>query len=163
MDEARRERFEWFHHIEFPTVCRSLYLILGDRAQASDIAHDAFARAYEHWNRVDRSDRSDLWIRRVAIKRAIKVDRKKRLRSRFSGHVEAPVAERSPRHPELLRAVRELPRSQRIAIVLFYFEDRAAADIAEITRSSEPAVKVLLDRARRRLGSQLGEVVDVAR
>ncbi len=163
MDEQKRERFEWFHHIEFATVCRSLYLILGDRAAASDIAHDAFARAYEKWGRVDRSDRSDLWVRRVAIKKAVKLERRRWLRSRFAGHVESPVAERPSRHSELWAALRRLPRSQRIAIVLFYFEDRGAADIAEVTRSSEPAVKVLLERAQRRLGPLFGEVVDVAR
>lgn len=162
MDEAKRERFEWFHHIEFATLCRSLYLILGDRTAASEIAHDAFARAYEHWGRVDRSQ-PELWVRRVAIKRATKLERRRRLRSRFSGKVEAPIFERPSHHPELWAALQQLPRSQRIAIVLTYFEDRAASDVAEITRSSEPAVKGHLQRARRRLGDLLGEAVDVTR
>ena len=163
MDEARRERFEWFHHIEFATLSRSLYLIFGDRAAATAIAQDAFARAYEHWSRVDRSQRSELWVRRVALKKAIRLERKRRLRSLFSGRIEAPVSERPPRHQELWSALRDLPRSQRIAVVLFYFEDRGASDIADVTRSSEPAVKAQLKRARQRLGELLDEVIDVAR
>ena len=162
MDETRRERFEWFHHIEFATLCRSLYLILGDRTAASEISHEAFARAYEHWGRVDRSQ-PELWVRRVAIKRATKLERRRRFRSRLSGKVEAPVTERPARHSHLWSALQQLPRSQRIAVVLTYFEDRAASDVAEITRSSEPAVKGQLQRARRRLGELLGETVDVAR
>lgn len=163
MDEARRERFEWFHHIEFATLCRSLYLIFGDREAASAIGRDAFARAYEHWGRVDRSQRSELWVRRVAIKRAIRQERRHRFRARLLPRIEAPVIEKPSRHAELWTALQELPRSQRIAIVLFYFEDRGASDIAEITRSSEPAVKAQLKRAQRRFGELLDEVVDVAR
>jgi RNA polymerase sigma-70 factor (ECF subfamily) len=60
---------------------------------------------------------------------------------------------------DLARAVQRLPAMQRAAVVLFYFEDRPVAEIADILDISDGSVKVHLYRARQRLAALLeGEV-----
>lgn len=163
MDESRLERFQWFYRSEFATVARTVYLVYRDRALAKRATEAAFARAYRRWTRLGRTDRPELWVRRTALKRAASASRRA-LFSRRSAGIEAPVAERPQAHPELWAALGELSRAQRVATVLFYFEDRPASDIAEIEGSSEAAVKSHLQRALRRLGPRLGEEVsDVTR
>jgi RNA polymerase sigma-70 factor (ECF subfamily) len=58
---------------------------------------------------------------------------------------------------DVLRAVRELPSSQRAAVALFYLEDRPVSEVAEILSCSEMTAKVHLHRARKRLAELIGE------
>lgn len=56
----------------------------------------------------------------------------------------------------MLRAVATLPRAQQAAVVLFYFEDRPIAEIADVIGCSEVTARVHLHRARKRLTELLG-------
>ena len=57
---------------------------------------------------------------------------------------------------DLARAVQRLPTMQRVAVVLFYFEDRPVEEIADILDISDGSMKVHLCRARQRLAALLG-------
>ena len=163
MEEARLERFQWFYRSEFPIVCRTLYLVHRDRDLALRAGQEAFARAYRGWLRVERYDRPELWVRRIALRKAARSTWRRRLKDRDPS-LGPPVPETPAADPELWRGLGELSRAQRIAITLFYFEDRPVSDIAEITGSSDAAVKGHLERASRRLAERLGErMADVAR
>ena len=71
-----------------------------------------------------------------------------------------PPVPTGPVDVDLLRAIHALPVIQRVAVVLYYFEDRPVAEIAETLGCSAGAVKMALVRARRRLGQLLAEEVD---
>ena len=58
---------------------------------------------------------------------------------------------------DVLRAVAQLPGMQRAAVILFYFEDRPVAEIADALACSEATARVHLHRARKRLAEMLGE------
>jgi RNA polymerase sigma-70 factor (ECF subfamily) len=73
--------FVRFFRAEYPEVIRSVYLIVHDREQARDIAQDAFAELFSRWRRITRYDRPDAWIRRVAIRMAVRALRRERRRS----------------------------------------------------------------------------------
>jgi Sigma-70 region 2 len=53
---------------------RSVFLIVRDRGRAEEITQEAFVKLYTHWRRVARYDRPDAWVRRVAIRMAIRSD-----------------------------------------------------------------------------------------
>lgn len=57
----------------------------------------------------------------------------------------------------LFEAVMSLPKNERIVVHLFYYEDMAIKDIANILHISESAVKTRLSRARQHLKLKLGE------
>ena len=61
--------------------------------------------------------------------------------------------------PEVLAAVRRLAPKQRAVVVLFYFEDRPMAEIAEIVGCSESTGWSQLHTARRHLAAALSEEV----
>src|SRR6266487_1306469 len=155
----QESEFASMYAAEFTPVSRTVFLILHDRQRAEDITQDAFVQLYAHWKKVSHYEQPDAWVRRVAIRMAIRHIKRERMRA---------VLERETRSPsisptvdvDLLRAMQELPVTQRVAVVLFYFEDRPIAEIEHILGTSEGAVKMALSRARRRLGELLEEEVN---
>jgi RNA polymerase sigma-70 factor (ECF subfamily) len=143
-------------------VVGTVFMIVQDRARAEEITQDAFMQLLRHWNRVSRYEQPEAWIRRVAIRLAVRsVQREQRLRVAMARmvpqRVELPDAAVSA---EVLAAVRELSPKQRAVVVLFYFEDRPVAEIAQILDCSESAAAMRLQRAREHLAVALAEEVD---
>ena len=62
--------FEDLFAREFPRVARTIHHIVGDRARAEEVTQDAFLELLRHWRTVASYDRPDLWVRRVAIRKA---------------------------------------------------------------------------------------------
>jgi RNA polymerase sigma-70 factor (ECF subfamily) len=150
------DEYAWFYRAEYPMVSRTVFFVVHDRARAEDIAQEAFVRLLERWKRVSRYERPDAWVRRVAIRLAIRSVQRERLRPVLERKLELSSDAR-PVDVDLLRAIGELPVRHRAAIVLFYFEDRPIAEIVHILGCSESAVKVWLHRARKSLAVALQE------
>jgi DNA-directed RNA polymerase specialized sigma24 family protein len=103
-------------------------------------------------------ERPDLWVRRVAIRLAVRyVKREHMRRQRERLAVELP-AEHLP-DPDVARAVATLIPMQRAVVVLYYWADESVFDIARALEVSESSVKQHLFRARARLATVLGEEV----
>ena len=64
---------------EFAPVVRTVTLMLRDGARAEEIAQDAFVQLYLGWEKVSRYERPDAWVRRVAIRLAMRAIRRQRL------------------------------------------------------------------------------------
>jgi RNA polymerase sigma-70 factor (ECF subfamily) len=146
--------FTGFFRAEYPALIRSLYLIVRDREQARDLAQEAFVQLFSRWPRISHYERPDAWVRRVAIRMAVRAVRRDRLRRRLENEFDA-AAPSEPLDLDVLRAVAKLPAAQRAAIVLFYFDDRPVAEVADILACSEITAKVHLHRARKRLAELL--------
>jgi RNA polymerase sigma-70 factor (sigma-E family) len=154
--------YTWLFRNEFAAVVRTAYLIVHDRQEAEDVAQEAFTRLLVHWRRVSRYDRPDAWVRRVAIRLAVRHVRRAQLRSGIQRAVDDDAVDPSVVDPDLVQALRALPPRQRAAVALFYFEDRPTSEIAQILNCSTATVKVHLFKARKRLADLLGEgVTDV--
>ena len=69
----------------------------------------------------------------------------------------AQAAAREDPRPELWDAVLSLPRDQRAAVVLYYYEDLPVADIASLLRVPAGTVKSRLSRARDKLRLALSD------
>lgn len=151
--------YAWFFRAEYASVLRTVYLILGDRGRAEDVAQEAFVQLLSHWKKVSRYERPDAWVRRVAIRLAVRTLRRDRLRGALERETVRHDVIRPP-DVDLADALRQLPVKQRACVLLFYFEDRPIAEIVHILGISEGAVKVHLHRARQRLATLLGEEVD---
>ena len=158
MDKDADESYEWFFRTEFPQVVRTAYLVMYDQDGARDVAQEAFVQLLRHWAKVSKYDKPEAWVRRVAIRLAVKAAKKQRRLSPFTDADDQHASSSLP-DPDLARAVASLPRTQRAAVVLFYFEDRPVSDIAEVLECSESTAKVHLYRARKKLAEQLGEEV----
>ena len=153
--EAEAEFSRLFRH-EFSRVTRTVTFIVHDRQRAEDIAQDAFLQLLRSWAKVSGYDRPDAWVRRIAIRLAMRQVRRDQLWSLIKGEVRQPLPA-VPRDLDVLDAVRRLPGMQRAAVTLFYYEDRSVAEIADLLGCAEPTARVHLHRARKRLAELLGE------
>ena len=157
MNEADLE-YAWFFRAEFPGVLRTVFLILHDRGRSEDVTQEAFIQLLTHWRKVSRYERPEAWVRRVAIRQAVRMMKRDRMRAELE-RADVPAPHADLPDVDLARAVQRLPAMQRAAVVLFYFEDRPVAEIVEILGISDGSVKVHLHRARQRLVVLLGEEV----
>ncbi|MCA1695161.1 MAG: hypothetical protein LC749_10765, partial [Actinobacteria bacterium] len=72
------EGFDALFRREYPEIVRTAYGVLGERQAAEDVAQEAFARLYARWPRVGSYDRPGAWVRRVAIRVAVREKGRKR-------------------------------------------------------------------------------------
>jgi RNA polymerase sigma-70 factor (ECF subfamily) len=158
--------FDDFFRLHYARIVRVVHGVTGDRARAEEVAQEAFVRVFQRWSRVSSYDRPDAWVRRVAVRLAVREARRDRLRTTLERRAPAartpavggPLAEEPP---AAFDHVRVLPRNQRVAIVLHYLDDLPVADVAAAMGCSEPTVRVHLHRGRRRLAELMSPEVNV--
>ncbi|MFC4785345.1 RNA polymerase sigma factor [Nocardioides sp. MAHUQ-72] len=154
---TRTEEFESLFAVEFPAVTRTVFLICHDRQRAQDVTQDAFVELLRHWETVRDFDRPGAWVRKVAIRMVVRSLRRD-ARRRRAEHAFEPQPPLAPDDLDVLAAVRSLPVRQRTAVVLFYFERRPLAEIADLMGCAPSTAGVHLHRARATLGRVLEEV-----
>lgn len=145
-----------FFRQEFAPVLRTVELMLRDHGRAEELTQDAFLQLLKHWATVSRYERPDAWVRRVAIRLAVRSIRRDRLWQLVRGDLLPSEPDR-PSRLDVAGAIGRLSGSQRAAIVLHYYEDRPTAEVAAILGCSESTARVHLHHARRRLAQLLGE------
>lgn len=151
-----------------------LHHLVGDPAEAEDLAQEAFLRVYRSRAKYHPTAKFSTWLFAVAHNLALNAlrDRKRRPGLYHPGAgVDSPPPEaagpakpdNAPSHHlrqlELAAAVRRaldtLNERQRAAVVLSKFEDMPYAEIGAVMGMSEKAVKSLLARARVQLRDAL--------
>ncbi|GIF19154.1 RNA polymerase sigma-70 factor (ECF subfamily) [Actinoplanes tereljensis] len=152
--------FDAFYVAAVRRVVLYLYAACGDRAEAQDIAQEAFARAWQHWAKVGGYDDPEAWVRTVAWRlmanRWRGVRRWVAARTRMGPSVEV-IGSPSPDRVAIVDALQRLPKGQRQAIALHYLLDMSVNDIAASTGIPAGTVKAQLSRARTALARLLDE------
>src|SRR4051794_31371189 len=117
--------------------------VLGDRAEAEDVAAETMARTLVAWRRIGDCGYVDAWVARVAANVAVDAARR---RARLQGATAALSAavplravldddgngDDSIRRLVVADALARLPRRQREVLALRYFTDLSEADIAQV-------------------------------
>lgn len=154
MDERPETVRELFDE-EYGPMVRLATLITGDLASAEDVVQEAFARAIARWHRIRSYDRPGAWVRRVTIRLAVR-DRTRRTRELASPTDREPATtDPEPPDPELVDALRALPKNQRAALVLFYFEGLPTDEVATELGVAPGSARSLLHRGRATLARRL--------
>jgi RNA polymerase sigma-70 factor (ECF subfamily) len=150
-----------------PAIVRLARRILGNAADAEDVAQEAMLRVWTHAPRWQPLAAFKTWLTRVVVNLCL--DRKRRapwVELEAAGEIadSAPVAselaETDERERLLQRAIAELPDRQRTAIVLTYSEGMSNAQVADILDTSVSAVETLLVRGKQNLRRALGDIID---
>ena len=160
MDREAEFRDLFADHYE--GVVHTVFLVVRDWDRAEEIAQEAFTQLVRHWRRVADHDMPGAWVRRVAIRLAVRSDRRERtavVAWRRAAPPEAFPTPESAGGNAVLDAVGLLPVRQRAVVVLVYFEDRPVTEAARILDCSASTARVHLHRARQRLAELLGEEV----
>jgi len=141
--------------------------ILGNAAEAEDVAQEAMLRVWTHAPRWQPLAALRTWLTRVVVNLCL--DRKRRapmLELEAAGEVADPTpgageqAEADERDRLLAAAIESLPARQRTAIVLTYREGMSNAQVADMLETSVSAVETLLVRGKQNLRRALSGVID---
>jgi RNA polymerase sigma-70 factor (ECF subfamily) len=148
---ADTSEVERLYRVHGAKLWRSLLAYAGDPEIASDTMSEAFAQLLRRGAAVRDPER---WLWAAAFRIAAgELQRRRRvepLPDTGAYELEEPAI-------DLIRALQELSRNQRAAVVLHHAAGYPAADVARILGSTPAAVKVHLMRGRRRLRVLLGE------
>ena len=151
--------FDALFRREFGPITRTAYLVVGDWEVAREIAQDAFVQALRHWKKVERLESPGGWVRRVAIRDAVR-SRRREARGRTLRLERNPGnAESTATVLDVRAALLALPPRQRAVIALYYLDDRPVEEIATLLGCSSGTVKTHLTRGRHTLAGLLGEEV----
>jgi len=149
--------FDDFYRDTRQRLFRCLYALTGNAAEAQDVVHEAYARAWQRWSTVSGYADPEGWVRTVA--RRIAVSGWRRARNRLVAHRRhgPPPAVRGPDADTvaLVAALAKLPVDQRVAIVLHHLTDLPVAEVARETGVPVGTVKARLSRGRRALADLL--------
>jgi RNA polymerase sigma-70 factor (sigma-E family) len=128
------------------TLFKMALLLAGHQQQAEDLLQSAFIRVAQHWSRVRQVDHIDAYVRRVMYHEYASWWRRRRVRETSAdtqpdrpapGDIAATVTLRV----RLGQALRALPRQQRAAVILRYYEDLPEREVAAIMGCSVGAVR----------------------
>ena len=149
-----------------PVVLRQAWRVLGDQAEAEDVAQEAMLRLWRQaadWRMGEA--KVSTWLYRVVQNLCIDRIRKRRPQVPVEDAPEPvdpdpSVLERMAQSDEsrlVAQAIGELPERQRQAIVLRHFDGLSNPEIGEALDCSVEAVESLLARARRQLAKVMAE------
>jgi len=148
--------------------------LVRDRDQASDVAQDAFVRAWRAMPKFRGDAKFSTWIHRITVNTAW-THRSKQKRIRLDPLDSLPAdpeavsldpvraGESALAGPQIERALMELSESIRSVVVLKDIYDWSHSEIAEHLGISVTAAKVRLHRGRKELRAKLAGYEDGAR
>ena len=153
---------------KLPRVMALAGRMLGDAAEAEDVAQETFLRAWKHapsWSAGPA--RFDTWLHRVALN--LCYDRLRRRREQPTAEPPeqvdtGPAPDRGLLAADVSRrvqaALQALPERQREAVVLCHFQDLGNIAAAQVMEISVEALESLLGRGRRALRAALADMAE---
>jgi RNA polymerase sigma-70 factor (ECF subfamily) len=169
------ERFEAFVRTYQDMVFATAVRLLGNPAEAEDVAQSVFLKAFEQFDDLSANPAAAGWLRTVARNTCLNHLSRYRARWRFFSELGAAETDAEPGFAATLRApdspsrdleraddkerlelaLRRLPAHQRVPLVLFHFEEASYEEIARTLRISLAKVKTDIHRGREALRKQL--------
>ncbi len=170
-----REAFRRLVERESRSVIAVCTRILGDRAEAEDVAQEAFVAAYRSLGSWRSEGSFGAWLSRIAVRLAIRRAAQRKQVTWLdpvadvnpggapTGAAGADPADpagmviRSERDAQLRAAVAALEEPYREVVALRFFADRSLAEIADVTERPLGTVKTHLHRGLARLRRTIEE------
>lgn len=138
-------------------LCRTVYLICQDAADADDLVQETWERTARHWSKIRRTRNPGGYIYRIAVNLAVSERRQFRRRSdrlvdddRLGSMADPRAAKALTAFDDrssLASALAGLTNRQRAVLVLRYWQDLSEADVAELLGCSVGNVKSTASRA----------------
>ena len=151
--------FDKLYRRHAASVYRYARAVLGNHADAEDVAQQTFLNAYRALAQGTKPRKAENWLFTIAhneVRRHLRDSRPRRLEVELGDEISHPESERSePSVRDVLRGLQTLPPNQRSALVMREFEGRPYAEIAEIMGVTQTALETLIFRARRSLAEAL--------
>jgi len=131
--------YEEFAQARLASLARYAVMLTGDGHRAQDLVQETMVRAHLQWKKVSRADSPERYVKRMMVNLYIDLQRgswwrRVLLRSDAGAHLRVPtdLAEGAVNRDLVWQALARLPRQQRAALVLRFYEDLPDAEIAEV-------------------------------
>ncbi|WP_245594501.1 SigE family RNA polymerase sigma factor [Actinospica robiniae] len=157
---AAELEFDEFYQASFRRVVGQVYAMVGSLSEAEDSVQEAFARAWQNWDRISAYGDAETWVRSVAFK--ISVSSWRKTVNRLTAHKRHAAEEddlpgMSPDRLAVITALRRIEPDLRQVIVLHHLLDRSVEEISRETGVPTGTVKARLVRGRKGLAPHLSE------
>ena len=155
--------FDAFYTGSVRRLVGQLHAMTGSRAEAEDCVQEAYARAWQRWDKVSGYGDPEAWVRTVAYRVSVSAWRKSaNMRAAHRRHgVPDDSRGLSPDYVAIVAALRKVSAAQRQAIVLHHLVGLSVEEIARETGAAAGTVKARLSRGRQALAPLLDEGVQV--
>ncbi len=148
------------HHGE---IYAYLVRMVRDPELASDLAQDAFVKAYRNYDTLEKPENARAWLYQIAHRVALDELRRRRIIRFIPWTGEHRGAAPSAEHlamelqlsGDLARALDRIPERQRAALLLAEVHDLTGLELADVLGVSHVAARALLTRARESLRQAL--------
>ncbi len=144
------EAFTLVYRTERNRLRRVAYLMTGQAAVAEELVHDAFVRLHQRWDAVDVPA---AYLRTTLVRLCLAW----RDRTAMGTAREPRSADRvePPEIDETWDLLARLPRDQRVALVLRYYEDLPVDEIARVTGCRPATARTRIHRALVKLRKEM--------
>lgn len=156
-DDGADGEFSRFVAARWRALTHTAYLLTGDFHEAEDLVQTTLVKVYPHWRRV-RLETADQYVRRALVNTNRSRHRRRRVVQLLlpslpdtSAVDHGGSAQEGAERDVLVRALAELPERQRAVVVLRYWEDLSAEEVAMTLRCSVGTVKSQASRALAKL------------
>ena len=161
-----------------PRVVTTALHLVGDEAEADDIAQEVWIRVFRSIRRFQFKSRFSTWLYRITVNQSLTALKRRGRRLGSRPHDvrldqveegEYPLRSRQPGPGQIAsgkelgrdmrRALDDLPRKQRLAVILVLFQDLSHREAGQVMGVAEKTVSWHLFKARERLLEQLRDVL----
>ena len=154
--EAETEGFAHFVAVRERALQRTAWLLTGDWALAEDLVQTALARSWPRWERIQRRDDPEIYVRKVMVNTWVTWRRRRWRGEQAAADVpETPAAGDMAAEVALRMAVQgalgTLTHRQRAVLVLRIFDDLSEAQVAHLLGCPLGTVKSAMSRALAKL------------
>ncbi len=160
--DAAVASFDWLANKHLDASYRLALAIVKDPAAAEDATHDAFLKAWQHWNELRDPERFEAWFMRILVNTCRDhLRRVSRVRD-ISADIQAADDEgrRADDRDAVGAALAQLSPDHRAAVALRYYQDLTVDDIALRLGVSAGTIKSRLHYALKHLSAVLGGTRD---
>lgn len=152
--------FETYARQSTGALLRFALVLSNDAALAQDVVQEVLLRALSRWDRIGALPYPHAYVRRMVVNEFVSWRRKwARVVPTPDAQLDRPVADASEatdlRH-DLIAQLDKLPRSQRAAIVMRYFEDMPDVEIAAALGCRPTTARGYLHRGLKTLRVEMG-------
>jgi len=168
--EGDMEAFRLLVEAHQARVIGTITKMLGSDTEAEDLAQQVFIRVWKSAPRYTPTAKFTTWLFRITRNLVFNEMRRRKHFAEPTDELSEP-AERTVHEPDqalleeelqsaIQQAINQLPESQRMAIILRRYEEMPYEEIARVMRTTVPAVKSILFRARAELRERLAKYLE---
>ncbi|WP_261177238.1 RNA polymerase sigma factor [Anaerobacillus sp. CMMVII] len=163
-EELAKEKIQQWYGLYSDEIYRFILMMIGDHAEAKDLMHDTFLRAYNGLASFEGKASEKNWLYKIARNTTIDFQRKRRpIQYVVESFTTYPSAERCPEQlatlgeaEEILyRSLKKLKRPYQEVIILRKIKGLTIEETAEILNWNESKVKNTLFRGLAALKQQM--------